>query len=240
MDVIGIARAFATERHAGQEYGGSPYTVHLEAVAREAKVYDLPLDVVVAAWLHDTLEDTVTTYDELVMLFGKSTARLVESVTDEPGKNRKERASTTLPKIRKRGTHAVALKLCDRIANVRTCVDGVGNVKLLKMYRKEYSDFRMVLYRAGELSEMWHNLDRLIGWNSILGDQSIELAKQLEKLAQSALFYERVGPGHLEEAARHLRWLQAVIDQMRDVDRIHAEDEVNKRDADATGSVSDF
>jgi hypothetical protein len=124
--------------------------------------YHLPKDVLVpAAWLHDIVEDTYETIENVRYIFGDKVAALVEAVTDEPGKNRKERAEKTLPKIRAHGIEAVALKLCDRIANIEACIEGVGNVKLLKMYRKEYPAFREALYREGELEGSWDILDRL-------------------------------------------------------------------------------
>ncbi len=290
METVEKAKAFATELHAGQEYGDGPYTVHLEAVANEARLHNLSDDIVAAAWLHDTLEDTNTTYEELVTLFGRKIALLVEGVTDEPGKNRRERALKTLPKTRTLGSDAVALKLCDRLANVKACVDGIGNVNLLKMYKQEYPVFRSALHEFGELPFIWQELDRLIKWNTYTDKRATELADDLEKLALSESFHETVRRKHLEDAVRCLRWtdtnaqgyyngmarleeeterleraihlepgitqhavegimeairrfrnleaenkrLRAVVDKMREVDRIHAEDEVDKRDAGQT------
>ena len=99
------AMRFASVRHADQRYGDRRYTYHLKQVAKHASIacelYGLPKDVLVpAAWLHDTIEDTYTTESELVLRFNTAIATLVEAVTDAPGKNRKERAVKTLPKIR--------------------------------------------------------------------------------------------------------------------------------------------
>lgn len=157
------AREFATKKHADQLYGEHPYTYHLNAVCEVAQRHCLNGDICVAAWLHDILEDTSVSSVELRTFFGPSVAGLVEAVTDEPGKNRLERAKKTWPKIRTDAA-AVALKLCDRIANVQACLDGVGNVKMLKAYRKEYDAFRAALYRDDEeeMLPLWLELDELI------------------------------------------------------------------------------
>lgn len=167
-DIEEQAMRFAVRKHANQKYGEYSYTYHLSRVAKIAEqvctLYNLPKELLVpAAWLHDTLEDTQTTWDELTLQFNSAIATLVEAVTDADGKNRKERAIKTLPKIRKHGIHAVALKLCDRIANVEASLGGVGNVKLFKMYKKEYPAFKEALYQQGELWMVWDWLDFIIG-----------------------------------------------------------------------------
>lgn len=160
---IAEAEEFAEKKHAGQKYGTLPYTYHLNAVYKVAVQYKLSDDIRVAAWLHDVLEDTAVSYVELRSFFGPRVADFVRLVTDEPGKNRRERAEKTLPKTRT-DRDAVALKLCDRIANVQACLDGIGNVDLIKAYRKEYVLFKEALYRAEEkeLQPLWSNLDQMI------------------------------------------------------------------------------
>ena len=161
-----LAKAFATKAHADQIYGdGRPYSVHLEAVAQVAKDFFLSDDLVAAAWLHDVLEDTPYKPLELRARFGPEIAYLVEAVTNEPGKNRIEKAARTLPKTFKAGQKAVSLKLCDRIANVEACINGVGNPKLFRMYVNEYEDFQELLEREKhELinKRLWERLDKAI------------------------------------------------------------------------------
>ena len=86
--LIEKAAALARERHDGQLRKGPkrlPYVTHCEEVAR------LVLDngggeaAVAAAWLHDTVEDTDTTVDEIGALFGEKVAGIVDEVTDDPG-----------------------------------------------------------------------------------------------------------------------------------------------------------
>jgi (p)ppGpp synthase/HD superfamily hydrolase len=168
MSLLDSAEAFAREAHRDQQYGDKPYTYHLEAVVAEAERFGLPGNVIAAAWLHDVLEDTDTEWRVLKYYFNGIVADLVNAVTDRPGENRKERVAKTLPWTRKHGAWAIALKLCDRIANVKACIAGIGNHKLLKTYKKEYPLFRETLKDENEhrLDELWAELDKLLEWEA--------------------------------------------------------------------------
>jgi guanosine-3',5'-bis(diphosphate) 3'-pyrophosphohydrolase len=157
---IDKARTFAIAAHGSQLYGGEPYAVHLAAVVEVAERYWLPPIIQTAAWLHDTLEDTDTTYNDLVDLFGASVADIVYAVTDEPGKNRRARHVATYPKIAAQPA-AVALKLCDRIANVEYSIR-TGSLGKYAMYRKEHGDFERALRDRSVLPAIWLHLNTLL------------------------------------------------------------------------------
>lgn len=72
--------------------------MHLEAVIQVARDFDLGPDVLVATALHDLLEDTDTTFDEIVERFGEEVATLVHCVTGE-GSSRRERQRSIVEKI---------------------------------------------------------------------------------------------------------------------------------------------
>lgn len=160
-DPLYQVKFFATTKHVtqeGQMYGPLPYTHHLAAVEAVLRRFGFGDDLVMlqAGWLHDSVEDTKTKAKEIIEAFGEEVANLVVAVTNEPGENRKARGLATYPKIRAAGPRAVALKLADRIANVE------NGGKLVKMYQKEYEDFRRALFTAGENEEMWAHLDGLL------------------------------------------------------------------------------
>ena len=76
------AFAYADNAHSGQlRKDGSPYITHPLAVAEIAAELELDTESIIAALLHDTIEDTETTYDDIAKLFGKSVADLVDGVT---------------------------------------------------------------------------------------------------------------------------------------------------------------
>lgn len=162
MMIIKKAKEFALERHGNQKYGEYPYAYHLRKVVGVLERFEAGSPLLVSsAWLHDVVEDTNVTIEEIDRIFGENVADIVWRVTTSSiGKNRKERHIKTYPKIRGR-REAVLLKLADRIANSEQCCAG-GNPRLHSMYQKEYPAFREALYRQDEFPEMWDLLDALL------------------------------------------------------------------------------
>jgi (p)ppGpp synthase/HD superfamily hydrolase len=151
------AADFAHLAHAGQRYGEFPYVSHLADVSEILELFGYHDSALrAAAWLHDVLEDTRITRNEILGLFGSDVEALVYAVTDEPGANRKERKLKTYPKIRAYGADAVRLKLADRIANVAACL--VNGDSRIKMYRREFAEFSTALHASGECDAMWDKL----------------------------------------------------------------------------------
>jgi (p)ppGpp synthase/HD superfamily hydrolase len=161
MSIVEKARLFAIKAHGAQKYGEFPYEKHLQDVVEIVQKYFDSNDVIMAsAWLHDVIEDTDVTFKEVFEEFGRYVARIVFACSDEPGKNRKERHERTYPKLMAAGREAIAVKLADRIANVRH--SKTNNHGLFMMYHKEYPDFKKALHLPGELKEMWAVLDVLM------------------------------------------------------------------------------
>ena len=153
------ARRFADRAHAGQGYGDGPYTTHLDDVAGVLDEHGCPEPVVVAGYLHDTLEDTTTSPDELEAAFGPRVRRAVELVTDKPGRNRGERHEATYPAIA--GDHdATQVKVADRIANLRRSL--AGDPGRLRMYLGEQDRFSELVRRPGVAEDLWATLDALV------------------------------------------------------------------------------
>ena len=118
---------FAAERHAGQRRrSGEPYVVHPVGVARI--ISDLRLDVasVCAGLLHDCVEDTSATAEDIGRLFGQEIQFLVEGVTklgQIPWTTREERQAENFRKMllaMARDIRVILIKLADRVDNMRT------------------------------------------------------------------------------------------------------------------------
>lgn len=142
------ALVFARNVHKGQRYGTIPYFLHVLEVKAIAEKHSAPSEVLIACILHDTIEDTDTTYNDIKKIFGMEVAEIVYAVTDELGKNRKERKRKTYPKIRK-DIRAVIVKLCDRIANVRHSKTGTHGH--YSMYARENEEFLKSIVREAHL-----------------------------------------------------------------------------------------
>lgn len=158
--VIDSARNFAAIHHANQLYGKEPYTNHTDAVVSVLIEFGFGEDhnLIAAGHMHDLIEDTNVTIETLISAgFNDDIIALVAGVTNEPGHNRREKAFKTYPKIRK-DVRRVALKLADRIANVRK--SKAENRGLFHMYETEYPNFRNALYQKNELVSMWAELDQ--------------------------------------------------------------------------------
>jgi len=139
--------AFAIEAHhkTNHLYDGKPYSVHLSMVAMNGLKYidSVPLQmtevVLNACWLHDTIEDCRLTYNDINKVAGSMVADIVYAVTNDKGKNRKERAGEKYYEGIRNTPYATYVKLCDRLANAQYSKD--TNSKMLEVYQKENIDF---------------------------------------------------------------------------------------------------
>lgn len=153
------ARDFAIAAHGKQRYGKHPYSVHLDAVAKISQPFGETAKTI--AYLHDVVEDTEVSVEEIEKQFGKLVSQAVEILTDEAGSNRKERKSKTYAKMAKvSGETEIALivKAADRLANMRACVAG-DNKDLLAMYKAEHPIFKKSVYRPNSCDEIWKELE---------------------------------------------------------------------------------
>ena len=127
VELIRSAYEFSARVHKGQKrLSGEPYLTHPMAVA--GIIADLKLDEpsVVGGLLHDTVEDTLTTLDELKGIFGKEIATLVDGVTKLTRTNFSSREEKQAENFRKmlmamgKDVRVILIKLADRVHNMRT------------------------------------------------------------------------------------------------------------------------
>jgi len=121
------ALSFAAEKHRHQrrkDAAASPYINHPIAVAEVLSEAGLDDEVLLAAaLLHDTIEDTQTTYDELVTHFGKEIADLVLELTDDKSLPKDARKALQIAHAPNRSDRAKCLKMADKICNLRDVTD---------------------------------------------------------------------------------------------------------------------
>ena len=125
-----FARAldFAARKHVHQRRKGElaePYINHLAEVARLLAAATEGRDAVltVAGILHDTLEDTATSYDELAAEFGDEIASLVREVSDDTAKSRTERKRLQILQTAKASKRAKMIKLADKTSNLHSIIN---------------------------------------------------------------------------------------------------------------------
>jgi len=133
---------FASKHHKGQWYGSKPYMYHLKKVSDVAMDCNITDEsILMSCLLHDIIEDTEVSFNDIKEKFGEEVAEIVYCVTDELGRSRKERKFKTYKKIRN-NPKSIVVKLCDRISNISESMGSENfNLKLMKMYLDEHNDF---------------------------------------------------------------------------------------------------
>jgi len=139
------ALAFASRKHSQQrrkDADASPYINHpialVSILAVEAGIHDR--DTLCAALLHDTIEDTQTSVEELVESFGNSVASLVQEVSDDKSLPKAERKLRNIEHAAHLSAKARLIKLADIIANLRDTADNPP-VKWPLARRQDYFDW---------------------------------------------------------------------------------------------------
>jgi guanosine-3',5'-bis(diphosphate) 3'-pyrophosphohydrolase len=123
-DLTKIARAytFAAEKHTHQVRKGEarePYINHPCDVAYNvARIRPDDVNLICAAVLHDTIEDTDTEYEDILQLFGEDVANLVAEVTDNKALPKAERKQAQVDSAPHKSDRAKILKLCDKASNL--------------------------------------------------------------------------------------------------------------------------
>ena len=113
---------FAWAAHAGQvrKYTGEPYVCHPITVAHMVEGAGGSKVEIAAALLHDVVEDTPVTLEEVARIFGGDVADLVGWLTDTATGNRAERQAASVEKWARAPVGAVTVKLADLIDNSRS------------------------------------------------------------------------------------------------------------------------
>lgn len=120
MTKLERATKFAMDRHRGQKRkdGKTPYWRHLEHVVKRLENLQVKQEILIAAWLHDVIEDTETDYDEIRAIFGKKVADTVSSLTKETRLAETKRETLYVRQLKKSSFDAKIIKLADVTANI--------------------------------------------------------------------------------------------------------------------------
>jgi (p)ppGpp synthase/HD superfamily hydrolase len=160
---------FAAIAHRGQIVPGSdlPYLLHLNFVSMEIIAaltvesgYDGDL-AVQCALLHDTIEDTNTTYEQIRSSFGTRVADGVQALSKNPDLEKSQRLTDSLTRIKQQPIEIWMVKLADRITNLQPPPAHWTNEKILR-YREEAVEIHTQLqsaspYLASRLAGKIHN-----------------------------------------------------------------------------------
>ncbi len=155
LELIKRAYAFAENAHQGQlRKSGDPYLIHPLTVAQIIAELRLDVGCICAGLLHDCVEDTSATVDDISKLFGPDVALLVEGVT-KLGKvrwqTREEHQAENFRKMllaMARDIRVILIKLCDRLDNMRT-LGAMAPEKQERIARETMEIYAPLAHRLG-------------------------------------------------------------------------------------------
>ena len=157
-DLIRRAYAYGKAMHDGQfRHSGEPYFTHPVAVAAILTEQRLDDATIVTALLHDTIEDTRSTYPEVAQMFGGEVAELVDGVTKLTNLQLSSAASKQAENFRKlfmamsRDLRVLLVKLADRLHNMRT----IRSMRPDKQAQKARETMEIFAPLAGRMGMQW-------------------------------------------------------------------------------------
>ena len=140
MELVKNAELFAKKKHSGmmRKDGTTPYSKHLEDVVNRLKSLGvIDEELLCAGWLHDTIEDTDTTFDDLFEQFGSRIAVLVSTLSKDMSLTRKKREQVYVKQLKEASFDAKLIKLCDISANLSDLKNwNASKSKKLRQVRK--------------------------------------------------------------------------------------------------------
>ena len=157
---------FSVLAHEGQtRHSGDPYVTHPIAVARILTPLRVDVQAIIAALLHDVVEDTVVTTDEVAEKFGKPVAELVEGLSKLDKLKFETQEDAQAENFRKmllamaRDVRVILIKLADRLHNMRT-LEAMETEKRERIARETMEIYAPIANRLG-LNELHHELNDL-------------------------------------------------------------------------------
>ena len=161
MALIDRAVEYADVKHQHQKRkDGSPYIIHPLAVAEIVAEMGLDIDAILGALLHDCIEDTDASHDEIEKLFGQTVAELVEGVTKLTRANFETSEQAQMENLRKmfmamsKDIRVVLIKIADRLHNMRTMQYQTPE-KQVKKCRETMDIYAPLAHRLGMQKIKW-------------------------------------------------------------------------------------
>ena len=161
MDLIDKAVHYADDKHRQQKRkDGSPYIIHPLAVAEIVVEMGLDMDAILGALLHDCIEDTDASHEEIEKLFGPTVAELVEGVTKLTRANFSSTEEAQMENLRKmfmamsKDIRVVLIKIADRLHNMRT-MQYQSSAKQVIKCRETMDIYAPLAHRLGMQKIKW-------------------------------------------------------------------------------------
>ena len=161
MGLIDKAVEYANAKHQYQKRkDGSPYIIHPLAVAQVVAEIGLDMDAILGALLHDCIEDTDASHEDIEKLFGATVAELVEGVTKLTRTDFTTKEQAQMESLRKmfmamsKDIRVVLIKIADRLHNMRT-MQYQSPEKQIKKCRETMDIYAPLAHRLGMQRIKW-------------------------------------------------------------------------------------
>ncbi len=205
--LLNRAYVFTVQKHGSQKRAsGDPYFSHPVEVAGILTELHLDVETIVTALLHDTLEDTLTTYEEIERLFGGDVARLVDGVTKLSkieAQTENERAAENLRKFllaMSDDIRVLLVKLADRLHNMRT-LHFISKPEKRRRIARETMDIYAPLAERIGMYEFMREM-QLLAFRELEPEAYATITGRLEKLTSG-------GKGKIAAISQELKELLA-------------------------------
>ena len=191
MELVDAGFHYAEQKHDGQlRKDGSPYIIHPLSVAEIVAEMGLDTDAILAALLHDCIEDTDASHEEIARRFGKTVADLVEGVTKLTRVNFQSMEEEQMENLRKmflamsKDIRVILIKIADRLHNTRTLQYQTPEKQRSKSL-ETMEIYAPLAHRLGMQKIKWELEDTSLKYLDPVGYE--EISKQLdEKEAENA------------------------------------------------------
>ena len=187
MALIERAVQYAQDKHKDQKRkDGSPYIIHPLAVAEIVAEMGLDTDAVLGALLHDCIEDTDASHDDIAKRFGNTTAELVEGVTKLTRANFSSSEEQQMENLRKmfmamsKDIRVVLIKIADRLHNMRTMQYQTPAKQIIKC-RETMDIYAPLAHRLGMQKIKWELEDISLRYLDPAGYEQIMTYLQAHK-----------------------------------------------------------
>jgi len=149
MNIKELAKEYAIKAHEGQirKANGKPLIYHPITVAKILENFGFDDETISAGYLHDTVEDTKTTIEDIERIFGKRVAKLVYNASEPDNSlSWEERKTHTINFVKNKPIDEIAIKLADMIHNVENLTEDL-NLQGLSVFNK---------FNRGMESKIWY------------------------------------------------------------------------------------
>lgn len=162
------AKEFAYKAHKGMKRKGKelPFTYHLELVNKILKTLTDDDNILAAGWLHDVIEDTPITLEELKKEFNDELCYYVELETEDKSLSWKERKLKQIQELKENKSEVVLIAYSDKIANLTEMFD---DYKIIK-------DELWKRFNRGKEKQYWYYLEfyKIFNYNELIDKEHLK------------------------------------------------------------------